>query len=458
MIKNFKLWENTNWIDMAPMTLFFGVNSSGKSSIGQFLMMLKQTIETSDRQAIFFFGGKNSLVQIGSYQEMVFAQDDSKTIEFGYAWDLKDRLLLKHPLYKKMNDIDSIIFISKVGMDHEHPALFVKEMNYQLFRKKQAVDIIKMKRNEQLQYFLESNRYNFKRKKDRSKLSFTPVRFYGFPNEMLACYQNVDFIQSLNIETERLFNKLCYLGPLRAGPERLYTWSGLAPDSVGFSGENTIAALLAAKNRYISLVKPNAKQASKPLSFEELIAQKLSQMGLIDKFVVHQIANKRQEYEVKVLTKGTKNYVGLPDVGSGISQVLPVIVQSFYASNDSIIIMEQPEIHLHPKAQAALADIMIDVINARENGKNRNIQIIIETHSEYFLRRLQRRIAENSISEDKVAAYFANVSQYPATLDKLKIDRYGNIQNWPDNFFGDEMSDISHHAKAAMKKRLTDMS
>jgi predicted ATPase len=69
---------------------------------------------------------------------------------------------------------------------------------------------------------------------------------------------------------------------------------------------------------------------------------------------------------------------------------------------------------------------------------------------------LQRRIAENCISEDKVAAYFANVNQYPATLDKLKIDHYGNIQNWPDNFFGDEMLDITHQAKAAMKKRLTD--
>jgi predicted ATPase len=51
-IKNYKLWENTNWIDMAPMTLFFGVNSSGKSSIGQLLMLLKQTIDSSDRQSV----------------------------------------------------------------------------------------------------------------------------------------------------------------------------------------------------------------------------------------------------------------------------------------------------------------------------------------------------------------------------------------------------------------------
>ena len=63
--------------------------------------------------------------------------------------------------------------------------------------------------------------------------------------------------------------------------------------------------------------------------------------------------------------------------------------------------MEQPEIHLHPNAQSALADVMIDVINSRENGADRNIQLIIETHSEHFLRRLQRRIAEDVVHKKK---------------------------------------------------------
>jgi predicted ATPase len=116
--------------------------------------------------------------------------------------------------------------------------------------------------------------------------------------------------------------------------------------------------------------------------------------------------------------------------------------------------MEQPEIHLHPSAQSALADVMIDVINSRENGADRNIQLIIETHSEHFLRRLQRRIAEDVIGKDKVSAYFANITRRPAQLEPLQIDMYGNIQNWPENFFGDEMGDITEHAKAAMKKRI----
>jgi predicted ATPase len=116
--------------------------------------------------------------------------------------------------------------------------------------------------------------------------------------------------------------------------------------------------------------------------------------------------------------------------------------------------MEQPEIHLHPSAQSALADVMIDVINSRENGKDRKIQLIIETHSEHFLRRLQRRIAEDAVHQKKVSAYFANITKTPATLEPLQIDIFGNIQNWPKNFFGDEMGDITAQAKAAMRKQI----
>jgi predicted ATPase len=115
--------------------------------------------------------------------------------------------------------------------------------------------------------------------------------------------------------------------------------------------------------------------------------------------------------------------------------------------------MEQPEIHLHPSAQSALADVMIQVVKSRENGSERKVQLVIETHSEHFLRRLQRRIAEDVIDQEHVSAYFANTGKTPTTLEPLEIDDLGNIRNWPENFFGDEMGDITKQARAAMKKR-----
>ena len=221
----------------------------------------------------------------------------------------------------------------------------------------------------------------------------------------------------------------------------------MEPESVGFAGENTIAAILAARNRKISF---GYRRPAKP--FEEIIALKLKQMGLIEKFKVRPIAKQRKEYEVKLRVKGMKDWVDLPDVGFGISQVLPVLVQCFYAAAGSIILMEQSEIHLHPSAQSELADVIIDVVNSRENSSDRNIQVIIETHSEHFLRRLQRRIAEDRIPQKMVSAYFSDTAKSPAKLEPLQIDMFGNIQNWPKNFFG-EMNERVEKTYSAEQNR-----
>ena len=452
-IRNFKIWKDTGDIRLAPITLFFGANSSGKSSIGQFLMMLKQTVESPDRKAVFYPGGRNSAVQLGSYQEMVFHHDPEKKVSFEYKWDFEDTLKFKDPVSGKYFSGETLSFEARVGLgDKDQRSLVLDHLKYQLIDKNKSTASVGMERKSgtKAEYKVEAEKYSLKRKPGRAWSPGAPVRFYGFPDEVVAYHQNADFVQALNLRHEKLFRLLSYLGPLRIKTERLYSWTGIEPESVGYAGENTVAAILAARSRRISL---GYKRPAKP--FEEIIALKLKEMGLIEEFKVNPISEQRQEYEVKLRTRGSKDWVDLPDVGFGISQVLPVLVQCFYAPQGSSILMEQPEIHLHPNAQSALADVMIDVVNSRENGADRNIQLIIETHSEHFLRRLQRRIAENVVPEERVSAYFANIDKTPATLEPLQIDIYGNIQNWPENFFGDEMGDITEQAKAAMKKRMS---
>lgn len=451
-IQNFKGWQDTSEIRMAPISLFFGANSSGKSSIGQFLMMLKQTVESPDRKAVFYPGSKNSAVQLGSYQEMVFHRNPKNKISFEYEWILPSSTKFKDPNSSRSYSYNQVGFTAEVGLGNkDQHTLVVDKFQYELKElEAQSLSIgMERKTGSKSEYKVEAETFSLKRNKGRVWYPGAPVRFYGFPDEVVAYHQNADFVQELNLQHEKLFRSICYLGPLRTKAERLYSWTGMEPESVGYAGENTVAAILAARNRKISL---GYRKTAKP--FEQIIAMKLKEMSLIEEFKVNPISEQRQEYEVKVRTKGSKDWVDLPDVGFGISQVLPVLVQCFYAPANSIIIMEQPEIHLHPNAQSALADVMIDVINSRENGKDRNIQLIIETHSEHFLRRLQRRIAEDVVSQEKVSAYFANVSRTPAKLEPLQIDIFGSIQNWPDNFFGDEMGDITGQAKAAMKKRM----
>ncbi len=454
-IQNFKLWKDTGNIRMAPLTLFFGANSSGKSSIGQFLMMLKQTVESPDRKAVFYPGGRTSAVQLGSYQEMVFHRNPENKISFEYQWNTQNPLKFKDIVTGQSFSGDTLSFQAEVGSGTKNQhSLVVDHLRYQVIDKNELATAIGMERKHgtKAEYKVEAEKYILKRKQGRVWYPGAPVRFYGFPDEVVFYHQNADFVQTLNFEHEKFFRSLSYLGPLRTKTERLYLWTGMEPESVGFAGENTIAAILAARSRKISF---GYKRPTKP--FEEIIALKLKQMELIEELKINRISESRQEYEVKLRTKGSNDWVDLPDVGFGISQVLPVLVQCFYALPGSVILMEQPEIHLHPKAQSALADVMIDAINSRENGKDRNIQLVIESHSEHFLRRLQRRIAEDALPPGKVSAYFANIAKTPASLDPLQIDIFGNILNWPDNFFGDEMGDITEHAKAAMKKRMGQM-
>lgn len=210
------------------------------------------------------------------------------------------------------------------------------------------------------------------------------------------------------------------------------------------NGDGAVNALLAASDRKIS---GGFKQTARP--FQQVIAEWLKRLGLLDSFVARKIAQNRKDYEVRVRTKGSSKDVDLTDVGFGISQVLPVVVESFYVPPHSTVIIEQPELHLHPRVQSELADLFIAAIQAREKGEDRRIQFIVESHSEHFLQRLQRRIAEKTLTPQDIALYFCEPSPQGSILRELKVNLFGDIDDWPDDFFGDPMTDISARMNAA---------
>ena len=454
-LKNFKGWKDTTPIRMAPLTVFFGTNSSGKSSIEQFLLMLKQTVDSSDRRLVIYPGDANTPVNLGSFEEFIFGRDTKNKLEFSLEWELPKPLRVKDPRSKFSCTGDQMRFEAEVATTGEkHAVLVVNRLEYQL--KKADVETMRVwverKQGAKVEHKLKAEPYGLIRNPGRGWSLGAPTKFYGFPEQIAAYYQNADFVQDFSLEMERLLRSVSYLGPLRSKGERLYNWSGGEPESVGYSGENTVSALLAAKDRQL-----NAAKNKKKRSFQQLIAEKLQQLELIDEFQVRQISDHRKEYEVKVRTPGSPLFVDLPDVGFGLSQVLPVVVQCFYAPAGSILFIEQPELHLHPRAQAHLADLLIDVLASREDGEPRNIQLIVETHSEHFLNRLQRRIAEadpeHPISAEQVAAYFAHTTGSESKLEALQLNEYGDILNWPDNFFGDSMGDVFAKSKAAAGRR-----
>ncbi len=138
----------------------------------------------------------------------------------------------------------------------------------------------------------------------------------------------------------------------------------------------------------------------------------------------------------------------LTDVGFGVSQVLPALVLLYYVPEGSTVIMEQPEIHLHPSVQSGLADVILTVSKARK------LQVIVESHSEHMLRRFQRRVAENTFEADSVKLYFCDSANGQSNLVDLELNLFGEILNWPPEFFGDEMTEIAETRKAILKRKM----
>ena len=149
-----------------------------------------------------------------------------------------------------------------------------------------------------------------------------------------------------------------------------------------------------------------------------------------------------------VRTSASSVPVALTDVGFRVSQVLPALVLLYYVPEGSTVLLEQPEIHLHPGVQSGLADVMLKV------AQTRNVQIILESHSEHLMRRLQRRVAEETTSPGDVKLYFVSTNRGAAQASDLALNEWGEIENWPDRFFGDEMGEIAAISKASLKRKM----
>ncbi|WP_419652597.1 AAA family ATPase [Thiolapillus sp.] len=446
-LQNFKPWKDTKKQRLAPLTVFFGSNSAGKSSLSQFLLLLKQTVDSPDRQRVLHMGDRNSVTDLGTSHDMIYGHDESRTLEFLLSWGLEKPLNIHDPVSDKNYQGNAIEFSS--GINSHEGRLGVETMKYSLHKDDEQILSAAMTIDEnRKKYRLVTENYQQVRNKGRGWPLPQPAKFYGFPDEAVAYYQNTGFLADLTLSLEQLFSRLYYVGPLRGYPERSYIWSGEQVEHVGWRGERAVEAILAARDRKISRGYKMAKQP-----FEKVVARWLKQMGLIHAFEVRQIGEYRKEYEVLIHTRSRSSQVNLTDVGFGISQVLPIIVQSFYAPKGSTIIFEQPEIHLHPRVQADLADLFIEGIHAREEGENRRNQFIVEIHSEHFLRRLQRRIAEESVTPEEVAIYFCELGNGGSSMMPLEVDAYGNISNWPEHFFGDETEDLVAMTQAAMRRR-----
>ena len=407
--QNFKSWQDTGTLQFAPLTGLFGANSSGKTSILQVLLMLKQTVEhpSPDWNEPLYFGNEQSLVSLGSFDDVIHKHNKDLSLDISVSWKSST-----------VADINKYIKFYNLNVETLPPSQGNRDRSEEISF---STNIFRGAVNN---FYYQTDLYRLNAEQPYL------FRCYGLRGGQT---QTVEIISRFEEAFENLFSRLLYLGPLREHPRHSYTWDGDHPKGIGQEGEKAISALLSGRIRNLSI--------------DEQILNWLQRLELIESYNLRPLSDTGRDYEFLVKQYKDGPEVRLTDVGFGVSQILPVIVLCYYVPEGSILILEQPEAHLHPKVQTELADVLIDAVT------NRNIQIILESHSEYLLSRLQRRIAEKEIASVDTALYFCEIRDGTSEMKPLDVDEYGNIRNWPQDFFGDVTGELIKKTKVEMQQR-----
>ena len=445
-LHNFKSWRELS-MEFGRVTGLFGANSSGKSSLLQFLLMLKQTKNATDRGLAVDFGGPNGLVNLGTFKDVVHHHDEAANIQWQLGWTLLHSLLSGPRDGRRLLGMrrDRVHLECSVGLrDAELLTHWLK------YRSGEYVFSLEPLPNDPAHFQLAAENYQFQpapRWAGDAPLS-GPVKTHLFPDRVRIYYENTGILISLANRYEQMIDGMYYLGPLREHPQRVYGWGGTRPEDVGQRGERTMDAVLATTAQEGA---PYHIDGETPLtSLQEVVAYWLKELGLIESFDIREIAPGTNLYQAWVKRDRSGAEVLLTDVGFGVSQVLPALVLLAYVPEGATVLLEQPEIHLHPSVQSGLADYILWA------ARKRDVQVIVESHSEHLLRRFQRRVAEEAASSQDVKLYFTSMEGGEAKLRDLELNRWGEIQNWPDHFFGDEMGELSAITINSLRRKTGD--
>ena len=336
-MQNFKSWQDSDEVKLAPLTGFFGTNSSGKSSLLQMLLLLKQTIR---REEVLFFGNENSLVNLGSFREVIHGHKEEELLELEFGGKLQKPLTIK--AYQEIDkytgryelaplDIDSFTFDTAIRGNAR--SLSIEHLSYTV--SPEPIQNIKWK-----------NGILYHGNRQQSRTSVTNC--YGHRTK-----ETDQFLSPLSSAFEELFSNVRYLGPTRVHPQRHYHWEGTHPREINLWGDKAIDALLSAGVRKL---KSSTKEDG--VLIEYRISEWLQKMELAHSFQLIPTGSlDDKNYEVRIQKSPNSAEVTLADLGHGVADLFPLLVHCYYVPEGSTLILEQPGVHLHPMAQAQLADL-----------------------------------------------------------------------------------------------------
>lgn len=416
-LQNLKAWRDSGPVRLAPVTMLLGTNSSGKSTLLQSLLLLKQTAAAPDRTVHLNLGGDeaNDFFHFGGF-DAVLSHGVTAPRQFSMA------LEFERPEGERVRHAR---FACSYGQTASG-AVVVQELGLSTVARR-----FRVVRRERGAYAVWVDDETQPRGKGPQ---YAPERSIAFSAEALALLgADGAHLQDLSLALRRELEAIVYLGPLRRQPARDQVWSKSAPGALGSDGNQVIEALLA------NALQKSDTQGATLAS----VSHWLQRMGMADQIGVRQVG-RSSRYEVVVHKDGV--VANLRDVGVGVAQVLPVLAMAFWAPAGSTVLVEEPEIHLHPLAQAVLAEMFSQV------SQQRQVQFIVETHSEHLFRRMQTLMAQRKTSPQQCQMLFVERRGADAVLVPLEVDAFGAVRNWPPRFFGDAMGEAREQARARVQR------
>jgi predicted ATPase len=487
-LQNFKAFRKLDGLEVKPITVLCGTNSSGKSSILQSMLLLKQTVESQNPNQTLLLNGR--FVHLGALENIIYRKEIENPLSFDLTFTVRpdDRTprtrstipldILLRELMGSDTDFShyQIRFLISLRSSADKAAsrgavrpIVVEQLICETrgIRQDGTSDIglsVDVSRKESGTYALRWKNLRVRHERNvgissgetEAQIDFANL----FPLSVTPEEQPKELMTRTPFEVtwvhrffgeliQHVFSTYTYIGPLREEPSRRYIYENEIVE-IGIKGENAAYIYLVEQETTIPEYHVYDDQS------DQFVAKKRVKLAVAVKEWLNlmSIREFRAEPVNEIIylnlnsNTSDRTRVNIADVGFGVSQVFPIVLEGLRLARGGTLLLEQPEIHLHPNMQMQLADYFIALALS---GK----RVIVETHSDHVINRLVRRIVEDKTLglSNQIAMYFIRTTANGAVSERVAVDPARGIINWPRDFFDQSAGEQERIIRAGLQKR-----
>ena len=396
----YKIFDASQSLDVRPLTILIGRNSSGKSAIVRLPLLFADAVSPEATSPVHLGRLRGLGVDLGgAFTDLIHNRSSHGALDVGFT----------------ISDGSNSVGIDAVLQNFdEHKLQLVKR--WKLSASGHADVFIEWSGSDPL---LDSTKYTLSHGDTKLDIAVT---FAGLiPTSDLP---SVPQWQELRLSLRSAFQRIGYLGPFRVSPERHYGYPGASPTHVGVGGRDAPALMAADALRFESVVSKAVGTWYK----EHLGGGAL------------EVDREKESFSLVIRSSDGTSTSNIVDAGTGLSQALPIVVQRLFDQitdkKTSLEITEQPELHLHPGAHGDLADLYVDSIRASAGV------FLIETHSENFVLRVRRRIAEGLPAKSVRLYWIDPEAATDSCILPIDIEQDGSVSHWPTRVFSEDLDEL----------------